>query len=202
MKIKTFVTGALYTCSYLLEDKQEAILIDCGGNPKPILTYLGENNLKLKHILITHGHGDHIHGLNQIRETTKADIGIHKKDVIALTHAFNLSLTNAEAVKEDFHFKEGDIIKLNDLEIKIIDTPGHTPGGVCLYLEKEKVLFTGDTLFKHGIGRDDFPGGNWEHLQSSLTKILSLDPKIKIYPGHGDSSTIGAEKKFLSKHMN
>jgi len=197
VNIKIFVSGLLFTNSYLVSDKKEAVLIDCGGEPKEILEEIKVKKLKLKYILLTHGHGDHIYGLNQIRKETGAKIGLHEKDVAGLNHSFNLSIVNAEPVKEDFHIKEGDQFRIGEIIFEVIETPGHTPGGVCFWIKNKKILFTGDTLFKTGVGRDDFPGGNWNELKQSLRRLIKMEEDIKIYPGHGQDSTIGNEKKFL-----
>ena len=95
--------------------------------------------------------------------------------------------------------KEGDKFEMGDLVLKVIETPGHTPGGVCYHLVKQKIMFTGDTLFKHGVGRSDFPGGSWGRLKKSLHKLVNMDEEIRIFPGHGQDSTMGVEKKFLAK---
>ena len=199
MRIDEFVIGNLFANTYVISEGEDAFLVDCGGDPTGVIEFIEKHELKLKYILITHGHGDHIYGLDKIRQATGAKIGIHKNDVVALTHAFNLSISGAEPVKEDFHFKEKDKLEVGPMVVKVLETPGHSPGGVCFYLKEQKVMFTGDTLFNHGVGRDDFPGGSWGKLKKSLHRLISMDLEIKIYPGHGQSSTIGAEKKFLSK---
>jgi hydroxyacylglutathione hydrolase len=197
MEVHTFVTGPLFANSYVVMEGKDAFIVDCGGPFYEIEDFVKERGLKVKYILVTHGHGDHIYGLMDLKEKTGAKIGIHERDVVALTHAFNLSIVGADPVKEDFHVKGKKVLEVGGLKIKVIETPGHSPGGVCYYLKDHKVMFTGDTLFKHAVGRDDFPGGSWGKLRKSLQKLSEMDPEIKIYPGHGEPSTIGAEKKFL-----
>jgi hydroxyacylglutathione hydrolase len=197
MEVKMFVTGPLFANAYVVSNNGEGVVIDCGGSPKALIEYIKTKKLKIKYILITHGHGDHIHGLMDIKEATGAEIGLHKFDEAGLTHAFNLSLTQADPVKADFFVKHKDKLEFGGLKIKVIETPGHSPGGVCYYVVEEGIIFTGDTLFKNAIGRDDFPGGSWGKLRRSLKNLLELDPNVKVYPGHGQSTTIGVEKKFL-----
>ena len=199
MKIDTFIQGPLSTSAYLVSSKDEAVLIDCGGDEDKVIAFVEEKGLDLKYILLTHGHGDHFAGVNKVREATGAQIGLHALDVPGLTMPFNLSICDADPVSEDFLVKEGDKIKFGDVTLKVIETPGHTPGGVCYYAKDHKVLFTGDTLFKTGVGRDDFPGGSLGRLSKSLHRLLKMDVDIKIFPGHGQQSTIGSEKKFLAK---
>ena len=185
MDIKRFVLGALENNVYLLVKEKGAVLIDC-EQPTVLLRYLEENELKLKMILLTHGHFDHVHGLEEIKKRTGAEVWVNEKDV---------GLQYGGEIAADEFFKDEQVIMFNDEEIKVIFTPGHTPGSVCFLLGKH--LFSGDTLFKQGMGRTDLPGGNIRELEKSLQRVLALPPETKVYPGHGEETTIGNEQ-FLT----
>ena len=185
MEIKKFVLGALENNVYLLVKEKEAVLIDC-EQPTVILRYLEKNELKLKMILLTHGHFDHVHGLEEIKKRAGAEVWVNEKDV---------GLQYGGEIAADKFFKDGQSITFNGEEIKVIFTPGHTPGSVCFLLGKH--LFSGDTLFKQGVGRTDLPGGNIRELEKSLQRVLALPPETKVYPGHGEETTIGNEQ-FLT----
>jgi len=197
MKIKQFVTGALPTNSYLVYDKGEAILIDCGGEEETILKFLKKHPIKLKYILLTHGHFDHIE-VHKILKETKAKLGIHKKDSLMLRHPANLSYNDMEPIHEDFNIHGGDIFRISNTELEVIETPGHSPGGICFYSEKSKILFSGDTLFKKAIGRTDLPLSNEKDMIKSLKRLMKLKDDIQVYPGHGDQTTIGKERPYFS----
>ena len=137
-------------------------------------------------ILLTHGHFDHVHGLEEIKKRTGAEVWVNEKDV---------GLQYGGEIAADEFFKDEQVIMFNDEEIKVIFTPGHTPGSVCFLLGKH--LFSGDTLFKQGVGRTDLPGGNIRELEKSLQRVLALPPETKVYPGHGEETTIGNEQ-FLT----
>ncbi len=184
MEIKKFVLGALENNVYLLIKEKDAVLIDC-EQPAVILRYLEKNGLKLKMILLTHGHFDHVRGLEEIKERTKAKVWVNKKDV---------GLQYGGEIAADMFFKDGQVIKFGGEEIKVIFTPGHTPGSVCFLIGNS--LFSGDTLFKQGVGRTDLPGGNAEELKKSLRRLLALPPETNVYPGHGEETTINEEKFF------
>ncbi len=180
--IKKFVLGALENNVYLLVKEKQVVLIDC-GQPAVILPCLEKNGLKLKMILLTHGHFDHVHGLEEIKERTKAEVWVNKKEV---------GLKYGGEITADKFFTDGQTIKFNGEEIKVIFTPGHTPGSVCFLVGNS--LFSGDTLFKQGVGRTDLPGGNALELEKSLQRVLALPPETKVYPGHGEETSIGKEK--------
>lgn len=196
MKIQTFIFGLLSTNCYILSDESKnAIIIDPGFETKKefqaIEEYIKENSLNIKFILNTHGHSDHISGNKVILERYSCSICIHKNDFEYL----NNSIDNSKIIL----IKEGDLIEINKRNLRIISTPGHTPGGICLL--GKRVIFSGDTLFYRGIGRLDFPGGSRIDMKKSLHKLMSLPDELIVYPGHGNSTTIGDEKKlnpFLS----
>lgn len=185
VEIKKFVLGALENNVYLLIKEKDAVLIDC-KQPAVILRYLEKNGLKLKMILLTHGHFDHVHGLEEIKEKTGAEVLVNKKDV---------GLQYGGEIAADIFFTDGQRLKFGGEEIKVIFTPGHTPGSVCFLTGNH--LFSGDTLFKQGVGRTDLPGGNALELEKSLQRVLALPPETKVYPGHGEETTVGKEKLSL-----
>ena len=194
LKIKTFVVGPIETNSYIAYDAntKEGILIDPAEYDDNIKSFIEDECIDIKYIVNTHGHYDHI-GAN-------ADFGypviIHKDDAQCLKDGMrSLTFFSGKKIAEVTPVKtvdESDIIKVEGLEFKVIDTPGHTPGGMTI--ECEGVLFTGDTLFKNGVGRTDLPFGDHSKLIGSIKKLLKYPDDTVFYPGHGQSSTIGAEK--------
>ena len=203
MIIKQIILGSIENNNYLLiddnkEGENKAVLIDCTQYSEDIVKTLEEYGAILKYILLTHGHFDHILGVNDFKKKySDCKILVNKKDQILLSDigkfAQYFGLQNAEAQNVDGFVEENQIIKFGQTEIKVIETSGHTLGGVC-YLVNDN-LFTGDTLFLESVGRTDLPGGNFNELKSNIQeKLFTLDDKIKVYPGHGPSSTIGHEK--------
>ena len=161
------------------------------------MDFLKKNEHKERLILITHCHFDHIDGAEYLRDETGVKIGIGALDNAALSDdnlscavLFNRSITPFSA---DILYNDGDVVRVGDIELKVISTPGHTVGGVC-YLG-DKVIFTGDTLFNQSVGRTDFPGGDFATLENSIKKIYTLPDDTVVFAGHGESSTIGFEKK-------
>lgn len=203
MILKQFVLGPLETNNYLLIDDEElngakeAVLIDCTEDSEAIDRILQEHGAILKYILLTHGHFDHVLGVNNFRDRCNCKVLIHENDKILLDsikdYVKNFGIVSGENQKVDGYVKENDIIKFGKNEIKVIHTPGHTQGGVCYLVGNN--IFTGDTLFFECVGRTDLAGGNFSKLKSSIQeKLFTLDENIKVYPGHGPSSTIGHEK--------
>lgn len=197
MIIKRFEAGPLGANNYLLIDENEAVLIDCSEAKTDILDAL--NNINLKYILLTHGHFDHILGINEMRQKTNAKVYIHKNDIprmqetSAIMQTFGIS--GIDVPKADEFINDGDILKFGNTEIKILHTPGHTEGCVCYLINN--TLFSGDTLFKDSVGRCDLPGGNFSKMSDSIKNILfKLDENTVVYPGHGPETTIGYEKKY------
>ena len=192
MIIKKFVLGTASTNVYLLIQDKSAILIDC-QEPEVILDYLEKNKIKLKAILVTHGHFDHTDGLKLLKDKTNAVIYMNKEDLTA---------PYGTDVKVDKSLKDNKTLKLNGLKIKVIFTPGHTRGSVAFYIKEKDILFSGDTLFARSIGRFDFAGSSYEEIISSLkNKLFKLPENTKILPGHGPESTIEKTRKYLSKSL-
>lgn len=197
MNIKTFISGPIDANNYLLTDNNEAVLIDCSEVKPELLNAL--EGLKLKYILLTHGHFDHVLGVNGMREKTGAKVLVNKADVERMEESANIMETfGASGIatpKADDFIKDGDILKFGNTEIKVIGTPGHTEGGVC-YLIGDK-LFSGDTLFKNSVGRTDLPGGDFAKLSKSIKNTLfNLAENTTVYPGHGPTTSIGYEKQY------
>ena len=188
MIIKKLVLGLISTNVYLLIQKKSAILIDC-QKPKFILDYLEKNKIKLKAILLTHGHFDHTEGAIMLREKTNALVYMNEKDLTAPYRT---------EVIVDKNLKNNQILNFDNLKIKVIFTPGHTHGSVSFYIKNKMVLFSGDTLFAKGIGRFDSSGSSYDNLVNSLKKkLFKLPSKTKVLPGHGPGSNIEKTKNYL-----
>ena len=202
MILKTFPLGLIGANSYLLidEESKEAILIDLGGDFTQIKNELEKNNVTLKFILNTHGHFDHIMGERDAQNIVDVPVFVHENDKNMVENLpkqlerFGF-VQNAESPKNIKTFTENDTFKLGDKEIKVIHTPGHTPGSVCFLIDKS--LFSGDTLFYTSVGRTDFEGGSFKELSNSIKeKLFKLDDDITVYPGHDTKTSIGYEKKY------
>ncbi len=198
MELRVFKNGMLGSNGYLLWNDGEAALIDAGVPAKDIIEAIDENKVTLKYIILTHGHFDHICSVDEIKRKAGGSVAIHTDDAIGLTNPkYNGStLFSGESLifnKPDQYVKDGDILKIGNQEFKIIHTPGHSPGGICIY--SKDCLFTGDTLFYRSIGRTDLGNGNHDELIDSIkSKLFVLDESLAVYPGHGRSTTIGYEK--------
>lgn len=197
MIIKTFTAGPIDANNYLLIDGEEAVLIDCSEVKPEILKEI--EGKKLKYILLTHGHFDHVLGINGMREKTGAKVLVNKNDVVRIEESASIMRTfgvqGVETPHADGFINDGDIIEFGDTKIKAIATPGHTEGGIC-YLVDGK-LFSGDTLFKNTVGRCDLAGGNFQKLSDSVkNKLFTLNENTVVYPGHGPETTINFEKQY------
>jgi hydroxyacylglutathione hydrolase len=210
MIIDRLILGDFETNCYVLRDSDKAtdcLIIDTGLDAGPLLDFLEGHKLSPVALIITHGHADHIGGVEPLRKKFPAiAVYIHKLDAPMLTSAIkNLSVLSGKfltAKKADNLVEEGDVIDKAGIKLCVIHTPGHTPGGICLYCEKENVAFVGDTLFAGSIGRTDFPNGDMQQLISGIkSKLFCLPEDTIVYPGHGPETTIGQEKAenpFLS----
>ena len=204
MKIISFTypeSFELAANTYLIIDSSnQCLLVDIGKDDERIVRYINDNKLQLKGILLTHGHFDHIRGVDYILSQFDVPVYLHEQDKELLTNPhlngsdrFSRKDIIIDALTENI--KDGSAIKLLDEPIKVIHTPFHTQGSVCFYLEKERVLFSGDSLFLGSIGRSDFITSNPKLIPSSLAKLMSLNDDVKVYSGHGLETTIGDERK-------
>lgn len=200
MKIKTYnLLPEFGTNTYLVWDEKskEAVLFDVAAPSQKLANEIRELGLNLKYLFLTHGHGDHIAGIEMIKNEFTVELGIHELDAEMLTNAQqNLSTywnQNVVAPQADLYFKDGDKFQVGELEIKVIHTPGHTKGGVCFLIAN--ILISGDTLFAESIGRTDLPGGDYQILLNSIKeKLFTLPGNTVVYPGHGPETTIEDEK--------
>ena len=202
------VGGAMQENTYIVgsEETMECIVIDPGAEADFILEEVQNLGLTVKYILNTHGHGDHIGGVAGVKEATGAAYGIHEADVELLTRDSQwmklMVRDSKEPPEPDILVKGGDVFTVGNVQLTAIETPGHTQGGICYYTEG--ALFSGDTLFQGSVGRFDTPEGDGRQLVLGIfTKIMTLPPDTKVYPGHGPDTTIGREKltnPFLSGH--
>jgi len=193
MLIETFTVGGLSTNCYVVSSRQpkEAIIIDPGIDvsfeANQVFDYIDEADLKVKLIVNTHGHSDHINGDAIFQEKYNVAVCIHRLDVGSLAVLENINFPPALQVDE------GSLITFGNETLKVLHTPGHTPGSVCLL--GERLVFTGDTLFAGGIGRTDFPGGSDSDMQQSLKRLQLLPDYLIVYPGHGPTTMMGEEKR-------
>lgn len=200
MKIIASKAGLFGANCYIVYDEttKDGIIVDPGGNPKGIFDICKKNELNIKYIILTHGHGDHIGGVYEIKLLTNAKVLMNQKDEYLVQGGNQRMIPAFRSIKAfeiDEYIKDGDCIKLNGFSVEIIETPGHTPGGVCLKIDD--ILFSGDTLFKGSIGRTDFElGSQYEIINSIRKKLLVLPDETKVYPGHEGETTILFEKKY------
>ena len=202
MRITNLPSGALQANTYLAVDEKtnEGFIVDPGGYNKVLTKEVRDNDVKIKYIILTHGHSDHICGVNEHKaEFPDAKI-VAYKDEEAMLENPNLNQSPGFGVpystKADILVSDGDELKVGDVTLKFIHTPGHTEGGMCIYVEEATALFSGDTLFRQSIGRTDFPGGSYKEIMDSIRKKLFLLPDdTNVFPGHMGMTSIGFEKE-------
>ena len=199
MNVTYFSVGDLGTNCYIVyDDSGHAAIIDPGGDAQRILNTVKGKNLTVDFILLTHAHFDHIMAAEELRDVTGAQLCVGEGDAPMLVDAdLNLSAMvypeRAVELTPSRLLFEGDVLRFGDTTLAVMETPGHTRGGVC-YLG-EDVLFSGDTLFAGSIGRTDLPGGDMSVLRRSLARLASLDGDLTVYPGHGEETTLAFEKE-------
>ncbi len=199
MNVTYFSVGDLGTNCYIVyDDSGHAAIIDPGGDAQRILNNVKGKNLTVDFILLTHAHFDHIMAAEELRDATGAQLCVGEGDAPMLVDAdLNLSAMvypeRAVELTPSRLLFEGDVLRFGDTTLAVMETPGHTRGGVC-YLG-EDVLFSGDTLFAGSIGRTDLPGGDMSVLRRSLARLASLDGDLTVYPGHGEETTLAFEKE-------
>ena len=200
---KGLTVGLLEVNCYILGDEEtkEAVVIDPGGDEEEILEALKYAELNLKYIIDTHGHFDHVDANQPLKEATGAKIAIHEADAQMLSQpsadAMFFTGNRVRLSQADLLLKEDDLLSFGTYRLKVLHTPGHTPGGISLVLEGHTYVYVGDLLFAGSIGRTDFPGGSFDDLiQAVRTKIFPLGDRYAVYPGHGPVTTVGHERKF------
>ena len=202
MIIETFPVGPLQCNCTILGDEQagEAIVIDPGDEVSRVHRRLTELGLKLKQILITHGHIDHVGGALKLKRLTGAPILLNQNDLPQLKimdeQAGWLGVATPETAPPDDLLIDGLTVGLKACPAQVLHTPGHTQGSVCLHFAPLNLLIAGDTLFAGSIGRTDLPGGNYDQIIDSIeSRLLALPDETKVLPGHGPTTTIGTERK-------
>ncbi|MFV0593319.1 MAG: MBL fold metallo-hydrolase [Draconibacterium sp.] len=205
IKIQKFVVNPLAENTYILSDETgECIFVDPGfyypEEHDEVKDYIAANKLKPVKIANTHCHFDHIMGVEFVRNEYRVPFYAHRDDLFlverASVQAQTFGMTMEQVAGPDYFFEEGESVTFGNSELKIIHVPGHAPGHVVFYSEKEQILIAGDVLFYGSIGRTDLPGGDYDTLISGIkTKLLTLPGETKVYSGHGPETTIGNEKR-------
>jgi hydroxyacylglutathione hydrolase len=210
MMLQTLQVGPLMVNCYIVGDEhtREVVVIDPGGDVRRIYDTLTQARSRVLAIVLTHAHFDHVLGVAGLKQETGAPLLLGEEEAPTLAsakgqaEAFGLAMPPLPS--PDRLLREGDEIAAGEVRLNVLSTPGHTPGGICLSGQENKIVFSGDTLMRGGIGRTDFPGGSMEALLRSIrTKLLTLPPETIVYPGHGMVTTIGEEKMlnpFLQHH--
>ncbi len=200
MILKMLVVGPIQANCYILgcERTREAAVIDPGGDPDKILLALAKDNLRCVYIINTHGHFDHAADNKRLKEVTGAELLIHRADAPMILQQsssggmWGMKVDNSPP--PDRYLEEGDVITFGDISLKVLHTPGHSPGSISLV--SDKIVIVGDTLFAGSIGRTDFPGGDYEGLIRNVReKIFTLGDDVVVYTGHGPKTTVGRERR-------
>lgn len=198
--LHTLVVGLNVNCYIIASElEDEAIIIDPGAEARRIFDVIEERQLSTTAVICTHGHFDHIGGVAELVELTGAEVFIHRGDARYMEDA-TLNLSGyidapASIAVPTRPVEDGQILKLGEMRLKVLHTPGHTPGSISILVGE--AVFCGDLIFAGSVGRVDFPGGSWEALSLSVReKIFTLPERLILYPGHGSSTTIGEEKKY------
>ena len=200
MILEIFSSGPFDTNTYIVgcSATKQAVIIDVPfESARWLVSRVQKLSLVPTHILLTHSHWDHIADVSELKNSLNLPVYVHEKDAANLIHlgADGLPIfMEMKGVMPDGYLLEGAKISVGEHELIVLHTPGHTPGSVCFYGEKDKILFSGDTLFQGSMGRVDFPTSSPSDMWESLKKLSLLASDTRVYPGHGDSTTIGAEK--------
>lgn len=206
LEIRKLIVGPVRTNCYIVNTKgnKDAVIIDPGEDAFLIELKITEWKLNPVAILLTHGHFDHITAVDTLKEKYGIKVYAHKMEKEILTTDKNLGImVGADRIRidADEYLVENDIVDVAGISFKVIHTPGHTIGSCCYYVEDEKTLFSGDTLFFHSHGRTDFPTGSQSAIiRSIVEKLLVLEDDTKVYPGHEEETTIGSEKMLYDIH--
>lgn len=193
MLIKTLTVGPIETNCYVVTNEAtlECVVVDPGDESNTILDYIEDRGLKLKAILLTHGHYDHVNACEAVSSQTGAKVYMNEKDDF---NSIGSPILPYSLGDNGQYVSDGDVIREAGMEFTVIATPGHTPGGVTY--KTDGALFTGDTLFRGSCGRTDLPGGDMNDLMASLAKLCAIEGDYEVYPGHMDSSSLVREKSF------
>lgn len=192
MNIQKLALGMFQSNCYIVSEGHDAFLVDPGDRPVEVLNYLDLHGLNLRFILLTHGHLDHVNGVDGITKARPVPVYLHPADRQAIDEDTRIF---GDLASETLPVFDGMIIPFAGHEIRVIETPGQTEGGVCYLLEDH--LFAGDTLFRHSIGRSDLPGGDYDALLHSVReKLYALPDHTRVYSGHEDETDIAHEKKY------
>jgi len=194
MKITVLEVGSFLSNCYIVADEKEhvGIVVDPGESAGRIIAAIKEQKLQIKYIVATHGHMDHVSAVGEVKKATNALFMIHQADARMANRGGMMGLFGP-ATSPDILLKEGDKIEFGDITLTVAETPGHSPGGICLI--GDGVVFSGDTLFMQSIGRYDFPGGSGRDLMASIrNKLMVLPDSTRVFPGHGPATTIGNER--------
>ncbi|CAG1066127.1 Hydroxyacylglutathione hydrolase GloC [uncultured bacterium] len=202
-EVITVIVGALEVNCYIVWDKDsgDGVIIDPGADAAEVEAAARERGVKVRCVLNTHGHFDHVGADAAIKAAFGAPVAIHPDDAPLMAdaheHGIFFGVSTPKQPEPDMLLKDGQAVEFGGLRLRVIHTPGHTRGGICLYIEDGKILFTGDTLFAGSVGRTDFEGGSMDDLMASITrKLLPLGDEVRVLPGHGPESTIGEEKEI------
>jgi len=190
LKLDTLTLGLYQTNCYIIRSDSSAncCVIDPGYEPESILAHLNANGLTLEAVLLTHGHFDHVGAVRELAAQTGCRVYLCAEEL-----SMPPMMTAGQLYYTDT-YGEGDVLELAGLTIRVIHTPGHTPGSVCLLAEN--AMFSGDTLFAGSCGRTDLPGGDWSAILRSLKRLAQTEKDFAVYPGHGESTTLSAEKQY------
>ena len=190
LKIDSMELGIYFVNCYLIREEQSksCVVVDPGGHPNKVLKYLEDKGLTLEAILLTHGHFDHVGAVKELAETTGCKVYLHSDD---LTLPENYT---AGPLYYTHNYDEGDVLELAGLTIRVMHTPGHTEGSVCLVVDD--VIFSGDTLFCHSCGRTDLPGGDPEAIMTSLARLKAMEGDYRVLPGHNRATTLAVEREY------
>lgn len=203
MQVYNIPSGAIGTNTYMVYDNDKSkkgFLVDPGDCNQGLIEKIKEHNVDIKYIMLTHGHADHILGVRGFKEVfSEAQIVAHKKEREMLTDMnFNMSVQfgSPTEFEADIYVEDGDEMTVGELKLRFLFTPGHSPGGMCIYIPDENTLFSGDTLFRESIGRTDFPGCSFEALKHSIhQKLWTLPDETSVFPGHMGPTNIGFERE-------
>ena len=190
LKIDSMELGIYFVNCYLIREEQSktCVVVDPGGHPNKVLKYLEDKGLTLEAILLTHGHFDHVGAVKELAETTGCKVYLHSDD---LTLPENYT---AGPLYYTHNYDEGDVLELAGLTIRVMHTPGHTEGSVCLVVDD--VIFSGDTLFCHSCGRTDLPGGDPDAIMTSLARLKAMEGDYRVLPGHNRATTLAVEREY------